>query len=104
MDSKKISICCRYVDDLPILNIENFHGISKIIYEDLLQIEITCIGSKANFFNLSLIVTCKGVISDVYDETAQINFAVNECTHLDSNIPMFIYRKLTISQVFRFSK
>ena len=92
----------RYMDDLLIINFEDFYLLANDIYPAELPLEFSSWeNNKIPYLDLLIERTEGGIHTSVYDKTRNFNFKVRKYTHIDSNVHLNISRGIGNSQFIR---
>ena len=103
--AKKLSLNCRYIDDIVTPNITNFLDIASKIYPKELPLEESSSGhTQDQFLDLNILVGNKCFITSIYHKVDLFNFEVISFPFPESNILTRTGYSTFLSQLIRYSR
>ena len=94
---------CRYIDDLLVINTQDFLTIAKDIYPPELELKQTNLGpSEAVFLDIKLIILNARLGLNIYDKTDDFPFHVVKVGSVNSNVHSNIGYNMFYTQTIRF--
>ncbi len=101
----KLSLTCRYIDDILSINCPNFMEVSENIYPTTIPLERTNSNNyAAAYLDLFIDFNNSNSLVKLFDKTTKFDFTVNKLVDINSNISSIIQYNIFYSQLLRFAK
>lgn len=97
-------IAVRYIDDILVLNDNEFINYAANIYGSQLALEVTHAGNECCFLDLHITTHALAPKIDVYNKTDAFPFTVNRYGYADSCISIKTHSGVIVSQLIRFAR
>ena len=111
MKEKKIRLArllsnnCRYIDDISIINYNNFSTLVPVIYPSDLKVERSGDDNKeVQYLDIKVNINTNELKTTVYNKVDDFTFPVVTFTYPSSNIPIHVGYNVFYSQVLRYSR
>ena len=93
--------CCRYIDDILVLNTPQFMNYAEQIYGKALELQVTHSGNEADYLDLGIKIAQYKAQLSVYNKTDVFNFTVNRYGAPDSFVASYMHSNVIYGQLLR---